>query len=50
MGGGAMTTSVLFDAPGPRARARNRIISGVTLVGLAPVVWAVIARLAEKAS
>lgn len=43
-----MTTSVLFDAPGPRARARNRIISGVTLVGLALVVWAVIARLAEK--
>ena len=43
-----MTTSVLFDAPGPRARARNRIISGVTLVVLALVVWAVIARLAEK--
>ncbi len=25
-------SSVLFDAPGPRARVRNRVISGVTLV------------------
>lgn len=43
-----MTTTVLFDAPGPRARARNRIISGVTLAVLALVAWAVIARLADK--
>lgn len=43
-----MASSVLFDAPGPRAQVRNRVISGVTLAALALVVWAVIARLAEK--
>jgi glutamate transport system permease protein len=43
-----MSTSVLFDAPGPRARVRNRIISGVTLTLLALLAWAVISRLAEK--
>jgi len=50
MGGGevAMASSVLFDAPGPRARSRNRIISGVTLTVLALVAWAVISRLADK--
>ena len=43
-----MSSSVLFDAPGPRARVRNRIISGVTLTVLALLAWAVIARLADK--
>lgn len=43
-----MAVSVLFDAPGPRAKVRNRIISGVTLAGLGLVAWAVIARLGEK--
>ena len=43
-----MASSVLFDAPGPRARSRNRIISGVTLTVLALVAWAVISRLADK--
>ena len=43
-----MASSVLFDTPGPRARVRNRIISGVTLAVLALVAWAVIARLADK--
>ena len=42
------TASVLFDAPGPRARVRNRVISGVTIVVVALVVWAVVARLASK--
>ena len=42
------TASVLFDAPGPRARVRNRVISGVTIVVAALVVWAVVARLASK--
>ncbi len=41
-------TSVLFDAPGPRARVRNRIVSGVTMVAAAVAVWAVIARLTGK--
>lgn len=43
-----MASSVLFDAPGPRARVRNRVISGVTLAVLALLAWAVIARLAGK--
>ncbi len=42
------TSSVLFDAPGPRARVRNRVISGVTLVLAAVAIWAIIARLAGK--
>jgi len=44
----AGTASVLFDAPGRRARARNRAISVITVVGAAVVVWAVVARLADK--
>lgn len=43
-----MASSVLFDAPGPRARVRNRIISGVTIAVLALIAWAVISRLAGK--
>jgi glutamate transport system permease protein len=43
-----MSSSVLFDAPGPRARVRNRVISGVTLTVLALLAWAVIGRLADK--
>ena len=43
-----MSGSVLFDAPGPRARARNRVISAVTLGLIGLAVWAVIARLADK--
>ena len=42
------SASVLFDAPGPRARVRNRVISAVTLTVAAVVVWAVVARLADK--
>jgi glutamate transport system permease protein len=46
--GGGPVTSVLFDAPGPRARVRNRVISAaaVALAGL--LVWAVVDRLADK--
>lgn len=43
-----MSSSVLFDAPGPRAKVRNRIVSGVVLTVLALVAWAVISRLADK--
>ena len=42
------TASVLFDAPGPRARIRNRIISVVAIVVAALVAWAVVAKLASK--
>ncbi|MGB2923015.1 MAG: amino acid ABC transporter permease [Mycobacterium sp.] len=37
--------SVLFDAPGPRARVRNHVISGVTAVIVLAVVWALYTRL-----
>ncbi|MGD9620392.1 MAG: amino acid ABC transporter permease [Mycolicibacterium sp.] len=40
--------SVLFDAPGPRARVRNHIISAVTVVVVALVVWVVYTRLSAK--
>ncbi len=43
-----MSGSVLFDAPGPRARVRNRIISAVTIAVLALIGWAVLSRLADK--
>ena len=43
-----VTASVLFDAPGPRARLRNRIISVATVALAAVAVWVVVARLADK--
>lgn len=42
------TASVLFDAPGPRARIRNRVISLIAAAIAAAAIVAVIARLAEK--
>ncbi|KAA0112144.1 amino acid ABC transporter permease [Mycolicibacterium sp. P1-5] len=42
------TASVLFDAPGPRARVRNRIVTAVTIVVAALVVWVVVAKLASR--
>ncbi|MCK0177567.1 MULTISPECIES: amino acid ABC transporter permease [Mycobacteriaceae] len=43
-----MSGSVLFDAPGPRARTRNMIISVIALVLLAAAVWVVYSRLEAK--
>jgi glutamate transport system permease protein len=43
-----MSGSVLFDAPGPRARVRNRIISVVTVVVTLVVLWVVYSRLEAK--
>ncbi len=43
-----MAGSVLFDAPGPRAIVRNRVISVVTLVALAAVIWVVYSRLNSR--
>ena len=40
--------SVLFDAPGPRARVRNRVITAVTVVVVALIAWAVYSKLSEK--
>jgi len=43
-----MSASVLFDAPGPTAVARNRALSVVTASLAALLAWAVLARLAER--
>jgi glutamate transport system permease protein len=40
--------SVLFDAPGPRARVRNRVISAVTVAVTLLVLWVVYSRLEAK--
>ncbi|MCW2734413.1 MAG: amino acid transporter rane protein 2, family [Mycobacterium sp.] len=40
--------SVLFDAPGPRARMRNRLITAVTLVLVLLAAWVVYSRLEAK--
>jgi glutamate transport system permease protein len=43
-----MAGSVLFDAPGPRARIRNRAITAVTLVAVVVIAWVVYSRLEAK--
>jgi len=40
--------SVLFDAPGPRARARNRLITTITVVVVALIAWVVYSQLSAK--
>ncbi|MBP0453638.1 amino acid ABC transporter permease [Kitasatospora sp. RG8] len=42
------TASVLYDAPGPRARTRNRLFGVLSLVGVAGLVWYVFATLADN--
>ncbi|MDY6998488.1 MAG: amino acid ABC transporter permease [Actinomycetota bacterium] len=41
-------SSVLFDAPGPRARVRNRLISVITVIVALLVAWVVLSRLYER--
>jgi glutamate transport system permease protein len=43
-----MSSSVLFDAPGPRARRRYAVIGVASIVGLLLVLWFVIDKLNEK--
>ncbi|BCI52816.1 glutamate ABC transporter permease [Mycolicibacterium litorale] len=43
-----MSGTVLFDAPGPRARKRNAVITVVTLVITALIAWVVYSRLEAK--
>jgi glutamate transport system permease protein len=43
-----MAGSVLFDAPGPRARVRNRMITVITVIVTLLVLWVVYSRLKEK--
>ena len=40
--------SVLFDAPGPRARARNWVFNAVTAIVVALVIWVVYSKLNAK--
>ena len=43
-----MAGSVLFDAPGPRARVRNRVFNAVTALVIALVIWVVYSQLDAK--
>jgi glutamate transport system permease protein len=43
-----MSATVLFDAPGPRARARHRILTVVGIVVAAAIVWVVVAKFADR--
>jgi len=42
------SASVLFDAPGPRARVRNRLISVAAVAVLALVLWSILTKLADR--
>lgn len=51
MGGGALSSSVLFDAPGPKARRRSLIYSIVALLIVAGVVvWVILTLAAPRVS
>jgi glutamate transport system permease protein len=51
MAGGSMTSSVLFDTPGPKARRRSRIFSIVSVVVVVGVaLWAVLTLAAPRQS
>ncbi|HEX4586611.1 MAG TPA: amino acid ABC transporter permease [Mycobacterium sp.] len=41
-------SSVLFDAPGPRARIRNRLVSAIAVVVTLLVLWVVFSKLEAK--
>lgn len=41
-------TSVLYDAPGPKAKARNWIYSGVFVVLLGLALWWALGLMADK--
>ena len=43
-----MSGSVLFDAPGPRARVRNHVVTGITVVLTLLALWVVYSRLEAK--
>src|SRR6201991_2784764 len=42
------SASVLFDAPGPRARVRNHVISAITVAVTLLVIWVVYSKLQAK--
>jgi glutamate transport system permease protein len=47
-GGGQVSGSVLFDAPGPRARVRNHIATAITVVVIGLAAWLVLAKLSDS--
>jgi glutamate transport system permease protein len=47
-GGTVSSASILFDAPGRRARARNRIFNVVTALVIVLLIWVVYSRLVAK--
>ncbi|MFF7994835.1 amino acid ABC transporter permease [Kitasatospora xanthocidica] len=42
------TASVLYDAPGPKARSRYRLFGVLSLIGVAGLLWYVISALADN--
>ena len=42
------SSTLLYDAPGPRALVRNRVISAVTVLVIVAIVWFVVAKLQAK--
>ena len=52
MGGAAVKhgsgATVLFDAPGPRAQIRNRVLSALSILLAAMLIWLICSRLAAK--
>lgn len=45
---GSTSTAVLFDAPGPRARLRNNVLTLLAVVGIAALVYFVYVKFDEK--
>jgi glutamate transport system permease protein len=43
-----MSATVLFDAPGPRARARHRILTIIGVLVAAALIWVVLAKFADR--
>ena len=41
-------SSVLFDAPGPRARARNWVVTAITVAIALLVIWVLYSKLDAK--
>ena len=51
MGGGPVSSNVLFDSPGPKARRRSKIFSIIALVVVAVIVfWAILTLAAPRLS
>lgn len=45
---GSTSTAILFDAPGPRARLRNNVLTVLAVIGIAALVYFVYVKFDEK--